>query len=442
MIEDPIRVPIPGGLDLPLPRMVPVRQRFAAERIADIPAAVRAQLARPEIRGRVKPGARIAVGFGSRGIANIGLIARTVIAELIAMGAKPFVFPAMGSHGAASAEGQKKVLEGYGISEATTGVPILATMETEIVGYMPDGTPVHMDRNAAQADGIVHVNRIKPHTAFRGAHESGLIKMIAIGMGKIVGAATLHSHGMDRFDQVLPAAARVVLAAKPMLFAVGIVENALDQTAIVEAVPADRLFDREPQLLEEARRRMAQLYFDDIDVLVIEEMGKNISGAGFDPNITGRQKRNVAWQDRPRVQKIVVLSLTPETHGNATGIGSADVTTMRVFRELDPASTYANVITSRYLDGGAIPMVMNTDREAIALAVKTVVRRKPEDCRIVRIRNTLHLSEIEVSEPMLDEVRAQPARFEILGPPQPMPFDEDGTLPMLARHHAEADEAA
>jgi hypothetical protein len=187
---------------------------------------------------------------------------------------------------------------------------------------------------------------------------------------------------------------------------------------------------------------MAQLYFDDIDVLVIEEMGKNISGAGFDPNITGRQKRNVAWQDRPRVQKIVVLSLTPETHGNATGIGSADVTTMRVFRELDPASTYANVITSRYLDGGAIPMVMNTDREAIALAVKTVVRRKPEDCRIVRIRNTLHLSEIEVSEPMLDEVRAQPARFEILGPPQPMPFDEDGTLPMLARHHAEADEAA
>jgi hypothetical protein len=299
-----------------------------------------------------------------------------------------------------------------------------------------------MDRNAAQADGIVHVNRIKPHTAFRGAHESGLVKMIAIGMGKIVGAATLHSHGMDRFDEVLPAAARVALAAKPMLFALGIVENALDETALLEAVPSERLFEREPQLLDEARRRMARLYFDDIDVLVIEEMGKNISGAGFDPNVTGRQKRNVAWQDRPRVQKIVVLRLTPETHGNATGIGSADVTTMRVFRELDPASTYANVITSRHLDGGAIPMVMNTDREAIALAVKTVVRRRPEECRIVRIRNTLQLSEIEVSEPMLDEVRAQPARFELLGAPRALPFGADGALPMLARHAVDTSQAA
>jgi hypothetical protein len=334
----------------------------------------------------------------------------------------------MGSHGAATAEGQRKVLETYGITEAATGVPVRATMDTVVVGHLEDGTPVHMDRFASEADGIVVINRIKPHTGFRGPTESGLTKMLSIGIGKITGAATYHRHGMDRFAELLPKIRDVHLAHRNVLFGVGIVENAYDETARVELVPSEQLATREPVLQDLAKRMMPQLFFDEIDVLVIEEMGKNISGAGFDPNITGRNRRNVQWTAKPLVKKIVVLGLTRVSHGNATGIGGADVITMRLFRDLDIASTYANVITAGNLDGAAIPIVMNNDRDAIALAVKTVVRVKPGDCRIVRVRNTLHLSEIEVSAPLLDEVRARPEQFELVEPPHGWRFDGQGNL--------------
>jgi hypothetical protein len=351
---------------------------------------------------------------------------------LLALGAKPFIFPCMGSHGAASAEGQKKVLEGYGISETTMGVPVRATMDTTIVGHLDDGTPVHMDANAAQAEGIVVINRIKPHTAFRGATESGITKMLAIGIGKINGATTYHQHGMDTFPTLLPKVRDVNIKARNVLFGVGIVENAYDETAAIELIPAEQIGAREPALQEMAKRNMPRLQFSEIDVLVIEEMGKNISGAGFDPNITGRNRRTVAWKSDLLVKKIVVLGLTPESHGNATGIGGADVTTMRLYREMDVGATYANVITSMNLDGAAVPLIMNTDRDAIALAVKTVVRVKPENCRIVRIRNTLHLAEIEVSEPMLQEVKARPECFRIVSPAKSFAFDGDGRLAPLA----------
>jgi hypothetical protein len=439
MIENRIEVNIAGGLDVPLPRMANVRQKFAATRLADIPAAIAAEFQRPEVRSRIKPGQSVAVGCGSRGIANIAEISRSVIRELQAAGAKPFVFPAMGSHGAATAEGQKKVLESYGITEAFTGVPIKASMETQIVGHLPDGTPVHVDKNAAQADAIVVINRIKPHTGFRGPTESGLTKMLSIGIGKIIGAATYHTHGMDRFPELLPQIRDTILAKCNLLFGVGIVENAYDETALVELIPGDKLATREPQLQELSKQSMPQLYFDEIDVLIIDEMGKNISGAGFDPNITGRNRRAIKWAPKPLIKKIVVLGLTRETMGNATGIGSADVITMRIWREFDVPSTYANIITSANLDGAAIPMILNTDREAIALAVKSVVRVKPQDCRIVRIRNTLHLSEIQVSEPLLALVRAQPERFEIASDPLPFAFDAQETLPPFVRTpHAQA----
>ena len=439
MIPDRIEVNIAGGLDVPLPPMARVRQKFDPTRLDDIAGAVRREFTRPEIRERVKPGQVVAVGCGSRGIANIALIACTVIQELKALGAKPFVFPCMGSHGAATAEGQRKVLETYGITEEATGVPIKATMDTVIVGHLDDGTPVHMDRHAAEADAVVVINRIKPHTGFRGATESGLTKMLAIGIGKIVGAATYHTHGMDRFPELLPKVRDVNITKRNVLFAVGILENAYDETSHVEIVPSEKLATREPELQAIAKKQMPQIYFDDIDVLVIDEMGKNISGAGFDPNITGRNRRAVNWSARPMVKKIVVLGLTKITHGNATGLGSADVITMRLYKELDIPSTYANIITSMNLDGAAIPMIMNTDHDAIALAVKTVVRVKPENCRIVRIRNTLHLGEIEVSEAMLSEVRSQPDKFEILEMPRAWSFDAQGTVaPLLEAVHAAA----
>jgi hypothetical protein len=431
MIPDRIEVNIAGGLELALPRMVSVRQKFEAERLRDIPGTLAREFQRPEVRERIRAGQVIAVGCGSRGVAHIGEIAKCVIRELRALGAKPFVFPAMGSHGAATAEGQKKVLASYGITEEATGVPVRATMETVIVGHLPDGTPVHMDRFAAEADGVVVINRIKPHTAFRGATESGLTKMLSIGIGKIVGASTYHMHGMDRFPELLPQIRDVNIAARNVLFGVGIVENAYDETAHIEIVPAQELATREPVLQVMAKRMMPQLYFDDIDVLIIDEMGKNISGAGFDPNITGRNRRAVKWQAKPLVKKIVVLGLTRESMGNATGVGGADVITMRLYRELDVPSTYANIITSCNLDGAAIPMIMNTDREAVCLAVKTVVRVKPEQCRIVRIKNTLHIAEIQVSEPMLPEVLAQPDKFEVLSEPAVLAFDGQGDLPPM-----------
>ena len=439
MIGSRIDVNIAGGLDVPLPKMVNVRQKFEAERLADIPAAVAREFQRPEIRSRVKAGQVVAVGCGSRGIANIGEIAKCVVQELQALGAKPFVFPCMGSHGAATAEGQKKVLDGYGISEATIGVPVKASMETAIVGHLPDGTPVHVDKHASEADAIVVINRIKPHTGFRGATESGLTKMLSIGIGKIVGAATYHTHGMDRFPELLPQIRDVVIANRNLLFGVGIVENAYDETAVIEIVPSEKLATREPELQALAKKLMPQLYFDEIDVLIIDEMGKNISGAGFDPNITGRNRRAIKWALQPLIKKIVVLGLTRESMGNATGLGSADVITMRLWREFDVASTYANIITSANLDGAAIPMVMNTDREAISLAVKTVVRVKPQDCRIVRIKNTLQLSEIQVSEPLLEIVRSHPQRFEPASDPAPFAFDASGTLaPFVRTPHAVA----
>ena len=437
MIPEKIEVNIAGGLDVPLPSMARVRQKFDAAKLADIPGAIHKEFSRQEIRERVKPGQVIAVGCGSRGIANIAQIAIAVIAELKALGAKPFIFPCMGSHGAATAEGQKKVLETYGITEASTGVPIRATMETTIVGQLDDGTPVHMDKYASEAEAIVVINRIKPHTAFRGATESGVTKMLSIGIGKINGAATYHQHGMDTFPTLLPKVRDCNIANRNVLFGVGIVENAHDQTALIEVMPAGQIASREPVLQAMAKRLMPRLYFDDIDVLIIDEMGKNISGAGFDPNITGRNRRAVNWNFGPRVKKIVVLGLTPESNGNATGLGGADVITMRLFKEIDIPSTYANIITSMNLDGGAIPIVMNTEREAIQLAVKTVVRVKPENCRIVRIRNTLDIAQIQISEPLLAEVRARPDHFQIAAPATAFAFDAQGRLaPLPSAHEA------
>jgi len=428
MIEDRIEVNVAGGLDIALPPMACVRQKFTTTRIDDIAAAVAREFERPEIRESIRRGARIGVGCGSRGVANYALIARAVIAGIKALGGDPFVFPAMGSHGAATAAGQRQVLEGAGITEAFVGAPILASMDTIEAGRMADGTPVYADAIAAAAEGIVLINRIKPHTTFRGAIESGITKMLTIGMGKIKGAAQLHTHGMDRFPAVLPEAAKVVMARLPFLFGVAAVENAHDDTMLVECIPAARLLEREPELLALAKEKMARLFFDEIDVLVIDEMGKEISGAGFDPNVTGRNRRHVHWPGGPVIKKIAVLGLTERTHGNATGVGSADVITMRLYRAIDIGPTYANVITATYLDSAAIPVIMNTDREAVQLAVKTVLRVQPENARIVHIRNTLELQRIRVSAPLLAEVRRQPERFDLLGEPAPWVFGADGSL--------------
>lgn len=427
MIGDRIKTNISGGLDIPLPRMVPVKVSFETSRIENIAAAVQAEFQRKPIGAKIKAGASIAVGCGSRGIANIAQVAKTTVAEIKKRGAHPFIFPAMASHGGATVEGQTAVLAGYGITEESMGCPIRATMETVALPSLSDGTPVFIDQYASEADGIVLLNRIKPHTTFRGAIESGIVKMMSIGMGKIKAATTYHQQGMDTFGELLPQVAQVIMQEKPFLFGMGLIENALDETAVVEALPAETLIEREMALQTQAKQMMGKLFFEEIDVLIIDEIGKNISGAGFDPNIVGRNSRDVKHWDGPAIQKIVLLNLTKETKGNATGLGTADVITLKLYKQIDINSTYANVITSAYLDGAAIPIIMNTDQEAIQLAVKTCLRVQSSACKIVRIKNTLELSEIMVSEPLLEQVNRHP-QMEAMSDPEPFQFNATGEL--------------
>ncbi len=427
MIGNRIEVNIAGGLDIPLPKMVPVQVTVNAPKLERIDQTVAEQFKNLQVREKIKPGQTIAIGCGSRGIANIAEVTKAVVEEIKALGGNPFIFPAMASHGAATAEGQKQVLEGYGITEGYVGCPLRATMEVAVVNTLEDGTRIFMDRYAAEADGVALIARIKPHTNFRAPIESGIVKMMTIGMGKIMGATELHYHGMDAFKALLPNAARVVMSKKPFLFGVGVVENAKEELAIIEVIPSETLFDREPELLSCSRELMPKLLFDAIDVLVIDEMGKDISGAGFDPNVTGRNCRDTPWNGPPDIQKIVCLDLTEKTHGNATGVGAADIITMKLYQRMDIAATFANVITGTYLDGAAIPMIMNTEEEAIRLAVKTLRRVRPQDARIVCIKNTLELTNIAVSEPLIAQVESHPS-MQTTGEASPFAFGLDGTL--------------
>jgi Lactate racemase N-terminal domain len=440
MIPDKIEVNIAGGLDVELPRMVRVRQKFESIEIDDVAGTVVEQFSDPAIRAKVKPGMKIAVGCGSRGIANVAACARAVIDQLKALGAEPFIFPAMGSHGSASAEGQVKVLDSLGINEQTMGCPIKSSMEVVELGRLDNDMPVYFDRHAAEADAVALVCRVKAHTNFRAPIESGIVKMLVIGMGKIRGASTAHWYGFDAFIDVLPKTAQYIMQKIDFLFGVAMVENAADRTALVEVVPGDKVLEREPELLRLARQWMPRLQFDDIDVLIVDRMGKNITGAGMDPNITGRNARGANWEAVPRVKKIAVLGLTPETDGNATGVGAADVITMRLFRDFDPAKTYANVIAATLLDGAAIPMIMNSDREAVQLAAKTIPQTRPEDATIVHIPNTLEIVEIDVSENLLPYIEANPDKFEVIGSPAPLGFDAQGNLTPMPSHGAAGDE--
>jgi hypothetical protein len=440
MIPDKIEVNIAGGLDVELPRMVRVRQKFESIEIDDVAGTVVEQFSDPALRAKVKPGMKIAVGCGSRGIANVATCARTVIDQLKSLGAEPFIFPAMGSHGSASAEGQVKVLDSLGINEQTMGCPIKSSMEVVELGRLDNGMPVYFDKYAAEADAVALVCRVKAHTNFRAPIESGIVKMLVIGMGKIRGASTAHWYGFDAFIDVLPETAQYIMQKIDFLFGVAMVENASDRTALVEVVPGDKVLEREPELLRLARQWMPRLQFDDIDVLIVDRMGKNITGAGMDPNITGRNARGANWEAVPRVKKIAVLGLTPETDGNATGVGAADVITMRLFRDFDPAKTYANVIAATLLDGAAIPMIMNSDREAVQLAAKTIPQTRPEDATIVHIPNTLEIVEIDVSENLLPYIEANPDKFEVVGRPAPLDFDAQGNLTPMPSHGAAGDE--
>ena len=419
---------IDGGLEVPIPRIVPIRQKFPGSEVNNIGEEIKRLFSLDDRLKRIKKGSRIAVAVGSRGINSIDKTAYSLIQEIKRLGANPFIVPAMGSHGGATAEGQRKVLANYGITEETMGVPVKSSMEVEKIGQLGNGTPVYLDKEALASDGIIVINRVKPHTAFKADYESGLLKMLAIGLGKHKGATAFHSCGMDMFGELLPQLGKVVLEKAPVLFGLAIIENAYDHPARFEIVWKEDMVKREKDLLAEAKASMPKVILDNLHVLIVQEIGKEISGSGMDPNITGRSSsRHFQKPDALKVERIVALNLTPASKGNACGIGVADVTTKKFVDSMDLDYTYVNAITSGILATARIPVHMSTDREAIQLALKTCARVEHPESRIVWIRNTLSLGNIFASEPLLPEIRKHP-QLEILGDPRPMPFDEKGSL--------------
>ena len=418
---DNVQINIPGGLDFTVPKMVKVKQNFEDHKIDDVALAVKNEILKPEITQTIKAGTSIAIGVGSRGVANIDIAVKSLVSSLKELGAVPFIFPAMGSHGGGTVENQIALLAGYGVTEDKVGAEVRATMETVVPVVLDDGTKVHMDKFAYEADGVILINRVKPHTNFRGAIESGIVKMMTIGMGKINGASELHgSYPMSNFGTALPNAAKHLLKKINFLFGVGLVEDAYDHTAIVEAIPSDQLFDKEANLQAMAKKLMGKICFDQIDVLVIDEIGKEISGGGCDPNITGN--KNEPGFENPNVSKIVLLDLTDKTKGNATGFAAADVITKKLFDKIDFPTTYANVVASSKLEGGKIPIPMKDGDEAVRLALKTLNGIDPINARVVRIKNTLKLAEIYVSESMLNEVDCN-SMLEAITSPAEMSFN-------------------
>lgn len=415
------------GQDVSLPRMVKLRQQLDRPRLADPGAAVVGSMERI-LTPSAFQGKKIAITAGSRKIDQLPLVLRTVIEKLRVWGASPFIVPAMGSHGGGEADGQKEVLAGYGITEKTMGVPVVSSMEVARIATLADGMPVYCDRVALASDGIVVVNRVKPHTDFKGAHESGLLKMMAIGLGKHRGASQLHSCGFDRMSEMLPRVAAAFIANAPIAFGIAILENAFDEMMAVEVLLPGQFIARERELLATAKQNVGKLPVSSIDVLIIDEIGKDVSGAGMDPNVTGKPGSGLLEGfSAPPIQQIVVLGLTKSAHGNATGIGLADVTTIRCVNGIDWGVTYTNCITATVAKSGKMPMVLNNDREALIVALKMCARVTPSAARIVHIKNTLDLANLEVSEACLPDLRDR-KEVKIVSDPFLFRFDRHGWL--------------
>jgi hypothetical protein len=418
--------------EVPLPHFRRLRQRFPRPVVSDIPAAVAHAMDSQGGAAKLGDGRRVVITAGSRGIARIPEVLSAVVAQVRRYGGSPVLVPAMGSHGRATAEGQRELLAELGITPESVGAPIEATMEVVHLGDLPNGMPVYMDRIAAAADAILVVNRVKPHTDFRGTWESGLGKMIAIGLGKRKGADTVHRYGPDGLRDLLPQMARMAVEKKPIAMGVAIVENAYDEVADIVGVPPSGIAGpEEAALLVRARDLMASLPFEEIDVLIVDEMGKNITGAGMDPNILGRMKVfGTPDMPKPRIRVVTVHDITKESHGNATGIGLADVTTRRLVDKVDFEATYINGLTSGL---GAIyriclPVVAPDDRAAVLTALRVCGRHDPAGARVVRIKNTLKLEEIDVSEGLWAEAGAV-ERLSPVSDPFELRFDERGQMP-------------
>lgn len=407
--------------------------RFQVERggiqAQDIPGVIARSLENQGLLDSIERGKTVAVTCGSREISQIDRILKSLVDLLAARGAKPFIFPAMGSHGGALAAGQLEILEGYGVTPETMGVPVKATMDTVVLGKTASGLEVHFDQNAYQADYVIPVGRIKPHTDFRGRFESGLMKMLAIGCGKQKGANLCHTLGFPRMAQNVEEIARLVLERRRIPFGIAIVEDMFHGTYLLEAIPGEKIPEREPALLEKAKALIPGIPFEKIDVLILDEIGKEISGAGMDPNITGRSGMMGSW--KPFIERIAVLDLSEKSHHNGCGIGTADVTTQRFYEKMDYCVSYPNGITSHDPASMRIPPIMPDDRNAVRMALQTCVQNDPAmGYRMVWMKNTLHMDTFYISPALLREAEENPA-ITIEGEPKAVPFNRSGNVPWL-----------
>ena len=412
---------------IPLPRMVPIEITFERPVLTDVEQTLIANLNASRVLDRLRPGMRVAIGVGSRGITNLPLVTRRLIVELAKIGVQAFLFPAMGSHGGATADGQRAVLARMGFTEEIMGAPICATMDVVQVGTTADGLPAYLDACAAQADGIIVVNRVKPHTSFHGSVESGLVKMIVIGAGKQKGAETCHNLGYECMEHNLLTLFRTTLASQKILFGVALLENAYHETCQIEVVPAMEIEQREPHLLEMARSLMPVLPIRLLDVLVIDEIGKNISGTGLDPNVVGRYPtlNVVPAPMAPQITRIAVMDITDVSDGNSTGLGIVDITTECVFRKFNFIETYCNILTSTTAAAAKIPMVFRNDRQAIQAAIKICLIADPRKVRLARIKNTLSLDRMLISENLIEEAIINPS-IKVVGKAMSMNFNAEG----------------
>jgi hypothetical protein len=416
------------------PQIFRLRQRFDATKVDNVSAEVHAQLERLVLRKKVRPGQTVAITAGSRGVANIAIITRAIVEHFHALGAKPFIVPAMGSHGGGTAEGQRRLVESYGVTESFVGCPIRSSMETVVVGHAAEGFPIHFDRLAAQADHVVVCNRIKPHTVFTGPIESGLLKMLLIGLGKCEGAKTYHRAIMDySFDRIIRSVAGEVISRCPILAGLAIVENAYDQTARIEALAPEQFVVREPELLELAKRWLPRLPFQNVDVLLIDRIGKDISGTGMDANVVGRKfdDHKAVENEWPKVRRIALRGLSEGTHGNAIGLGMAEFCLTALLRQTDFEATRLNGLVSGHISAVMAPLDYPTDREMLAAALGTIGLAEPPDAKLLWIADTLHLGEVECSTAYLKEAQGRDD-LEILTPPRDLSFDAAGNLPTSA----------
>lgn len=401
--------------DIRFPPVYKVRQTFTIDPIDDIETSCLEQIAALARMQDLKQGSRIAVAVGSRGIADISLITASVVKALKQAGLEPFIVSGMASHGRATAEGQAQLLGELGVTEAAVGCPIRASVEVVEIGAIDSGLPVYMDKIASEADGIVVINRIKTHTAFHAPYESGLVKMLAIGLGNDIGAKSCHQLGFGKMAEHIIAMTEMKLAKLPVLFGVAVIEDGAENVSKIEIVDRDDIMSREPELLKLSKSYMPSIGIDQIDVLVVDRMGKEISGDGMDPNITGRYATPYATGG-PTISKLAILSVTEKSHGNVIGVGQADICTRRLYEAADLETTYVNSLIATVTSVARLPMILPTDLDAVKAAILTCNIHDFSKVRLVRIRDTLHLGELLVSEALVDEVSAKPNVTSMEGP--------------------------